>query len=674
MNTTPNSQPEAHTEPHAGSNPESQAPTHGLASVRLPSANARRAFAQQFTKAGLAPVVAQAAATLVLPGDPSRTEDYKPHTDFDTRSNRSGDQITVIPRVHALLPLIEPNHLSLGRLQHQGTRPVDFDPETRCLTITWTHPDEHAESIKSAYDYYTAHHSALPEISAYGHIETWYGSPLLVPIRHQYADGTATQITWLAADGTARIFGMRNLLASALECVGLHDHPWHDPAGVWTVNATETRRALATFRNALATWTRSRSEAHDTAQARSGFEAMIHSNAHSGYVDLAGLASTKPEAQTIDTEIDFFSVNTDSTPDRILVGLNHWIYGDHSTPQTTPEDVFPTEVLQWARSLSVTGSMDADDIEGTLGCDLTTREGREELAAIEENIIDGSILSLTTNKHLVAKHLALAAVAIHQTSDDTLLGLDGMGSLVESLTGAPSAGAALRARIYARLTQHLTQRSRGHGFMDFGPIANMLRTALLDPTTMPDTHLLDCDLYGVNGDLDYLLLDPDEPTGNPQSSWYRLTAFVALTYAALHGHLEQALTTTPITYPAKDAIKAREAAQEADYEANLIAQGLDPDASGAWDDYNLSLDGPQTPEEHAQDLLAYLNPHTPTLAVLDEATATTPPHIRMLPLVEWIATEQGHRAVIGYAHHANRGTLPENLLIKPHRTMRIGGQ
>ena len=38
------------------------------------------------------------------------------------------------------------------------------------------------------------------------------------------------------------------------------------------------------------------------------------------------------------------------------------------------------------------------------------------------------------------------------------------------------------------------------------------------------------------------------------------------------------------------------------------------------------------------------------------------------PLVE------GHRAVLGYARHANRGTLPENLLIQPRRANRIGGQ
>lgn len=465
---------------------EAFAERYALASWQFDAADQRRKNATRFTRAGMPADLAASAAAMF-----TATEERPDLTTRD-RTNPAGQSLPVLHRLRIIVGAIEPNLLYIGRgLTRTGPRPKVSTGADGVHRILWDSPTVHAEATRALVDFYTAHHEVVGEVAATGRLDTWHTPFLLTGVRHEYADGSPSITRWMCADGNAMLIGARKAIAADLAQWGV-EHPWADAAGYWPADMTTLRTLTAA--------------AHD---------AIVSGGATSTWPLSTGVATQWADFLLPDAERD--------THD-----LGNWLYHEHNTKPQPDVETFPLHepVKDWLDSLDLFAGLDAERIGEIVGFDLSTREGRDEVAATEEEVA-AFLTEVSANKDTTAARLALAAAALAATDPTTL-----HWPVTEDLQTQPFTAEEwfVKGSIFHSYASRTTRRSREQDWLTAAGL-NAIREHLTSTRRFPAG-----DLYGVWQDLRGGFYGGG-PLADPTNDWFTLTAMWGLSYAALHGHL-----------------------------------------------------------------------------------------------------------------------------------------
>jgi hypothetical protein len=465
---------------------EAFAERYALASWQFDSADQRRKNASRFTRAGMPADLAASAAAMFT------TAEDRPALSRTDRTNPAGDSLPVLHRLRIIVPAIEPNLLYIGRgIIRVGPRPKVSTDSDGVYRVLWSSPADHAEATRSLVEYYTAHHEVVGTVAAIGRLDTWHSPFLITGVRHDYADGTPSQTRWMCADGNAMLIGARHAIAADLQQWGV-EHPWNDPTGYWPAD-------MATLRTVAAA-------SHDA-------------------ITSGGAPTTWPVSTGVATQwADFILPG----PTRSSHDLGNWLYHEHNTKPRPDTETFPLHepVRDWIAAVDCFAGLNTESIENIVGADLSTREGREELAAAEEEV-ERFLTNVTSNKDITAAQLAFAAAALARTDASTL-----DWPVAQDLQDQPfvTSDWFLKGSIFHSYASRATRRSRENDWLTAAGL-NTIREHLATTRSFPSG-----DLYGVWQDLHGGFYGGG-PLADPDNDWFTLTAMWGLSYAALHGHL-----------------------------------------------------------------------------------------------------------------------------------------
>lgn len=466
---------------------ESFAERYALAAWQFDSANLRRKNAARFTRAGLPADLAASAAAMFTAAE------ERPDLRASDRTNPAGDSLPVLHRLRIIVPAIEPNLLFIGRgITRMGPRPaVTIDPDG-AFRVTWPSPAEHADATRSIVDFYTTHHEVVNTVATIGRLDTWHSPFLLTGVRHHYTDGTPSVTRWMCADGNAMLIGARKAIATDLTRWGV-EHPWSDPTDYWPAD-------MATLRTVAA----------------ASHAALTRGNAAGGAWPLSTGVATQ--------WADFILPNSE----RSSHDIGNWLFHEHNTKQRPDTETFPLHepVSDWVDTLDWFAGLDSESIGEIVSADLSTRAGREEVAAAEEEVVD-FLTEVSANKDTTAARLALAAAALASTDPKDLHWPVSDERAGESYV---SSEWFLKGSIFHSYTTRATRRSRENDWLTASGL-NTIREHLSATRTFPSG-----DLYGIWQDLRGGFYGGG-PLADPDNDWFTLTAMWGLSYAALHGHL-----------------------------------------------------------------------------------------------------------------------------------------
>lgn len=460
---------------------------YAIASWEFDSADQRRKNAARFARAGMPADLAAAAAAMF-----TSAEDH-PTLTARERTNPAGGTLPIVPRLRVIVPAIEPNLLYIGRgITRGGPRPtVTSDPDG-AYRVHWDSPAAHAQATRQVVDYYTARHEVVNIVAEVGRLDTWHSPFLLTAVRHTYADQSKSVTRWTCADGNAMLIGARTAIAADLNDWGV-EHPWCDPRTYWPADVATLRTVAAATHAALS----------------------------------AGSATTTgwPRSTGVATQwADFILPSaTLSSHD-----LGNWLYHEHNTKARPDTETFPLHepVQDWLTAIDPFAGLNTDTISEIVGADLSSREGREEVAAVEEEV-DAFLREVSSNKDVTAARLAFAATALAATNPTSL-----HWPVTEAWKSLPFTQQEwyLKASIFHSYTSRATRRCRDNDWLTASGL-NTIRHHLAATRSFP----IKGDLYGVWQDVRNGFYDG--PLSDPDSDWFTLTAMWGLSYAALHGHL-----------------------------------------------------------------------------------------------------------------------------------------
>ena len=472
--------------PNPREHDEAFAERYALASWRFDSADQRRKNAARFARVGLPADLAAAAAAMFTAAE------ERPDLTTRDRTNPAGDALPVLHRLRVITAAIEPNLLFIGRgITRTGARPtVTVDPDG-AYRVLWPSPAEHADATHRLVEFYTRHHEVVNAVAEAGRLDTWHSPFLLTGVRHHYTDGTPAVTRWMCADGNAMLIGARYAIAADLNRWGVQ-HPWNDPAGYWPAD-------MATLRTVAAA-------AHD---------ALTHGAGGGAWPLSTGVA----------TQLADFLI---PDPHRSSHDIGNWLFHEHNTKPRPDTETFPLHepVSDWLDTLDWFAGLDSASIGEIVSADLSTREGREEVAAAEEEVAD-FLTEVSANKDTTAARLALAATALAATNLTNL-----HWPVTEDLQTQPFVRAEwfVKGSIFHSYASRATRRSREQDWLTAAGL-NTVREHLAATRSFPSG-----DLYGVWQDLHGGFYGGG-PLADPDSDWFTLTAMWGLSYAALHGHL-----------------------------------------------------------------------------------------------------------------------------------------
>ena len=454
-----------------------------IADLVVPSSDARRKAAARFAR-HLPADAAAAAVALTLP----QRGDRGP-IDVDVENHPCG--MPALLRTRVLVPLVEPNVLSWGRMITRPGAPHPTMTEDRIITASWNSPAEHATAAGAVVREYEQRHSGTEDIAefvSHSRLDSWHEPLALVPVRHTYQDGSASVLRWMAADGTARIVGARLAFARAF-APWLTDHPYADPYADWPTGTVVLRRFLAA----------ARIEADRQAAARRAEDPDLNQVNPSwfltspGIEDFASLIMPTAEANGQDgAKVDMVH----------KVGM--WNFLTHTGGTRPDPDAFSDEVRNYLESLDVWSGKDPFDI---LGTDPADADGRDQVTYAEEQVTEW-LATAGGPEDVKAQRIAAFMVAVSDPAT------------------APSGDATTLLTDYAITILGNNGFARMVG-TDLGAVREDLVATLGAPRLG--------DLYGVWGDL--TSGDVNTPLRNPNNHWFWLGAAQGLTYAAVLGHL-----------------------------------------------------------------------------------------------------------------------------------------
>ncbi|MGV8847810.1 hypothetical protein [Tessaracoccus sp.] len=157
-----------------------------------------------------------------------------------------------LARQRVLLPFIDPNHLQYGRLIAEVRLPRPTLTDDGILTVTWTSRIAQNAAIRKSVGEYLKTHEIIPQITelvGFNGLDSWHSPLVLVPVRHQYTDGSPTQLRWMTVDGTARIVAFRKAVTKLFPWLkDGPDHPYQHVYGNWIPDGM----GMATWRSFLA--------------------------------------------------------------------------------------------------------------------------------------------------------------------------------------------------------------------------------------------------------------------------------------------------------------------------------------------------------------------------------------------------------------------------------------
>lgn len=460
---------------------------YALAAWQFDSADERRKNAARFTRAGIPADLSAAAAAMSLAV--KHRHDLRAPID---RTNPAGDSLPVLSRLRVLVPAIEPNLLYMARgLTRPGPRPSVSTDADGGYRVEWDSPDAHRAATRSLVAYYDSHHEVVRAVAQAGRLDTWHDPFLLIGVRHVYRDDSPTVARWMAADGNARLIGARYAVAADLTRWGI-DHPWADPTAYWPADMATLRTVVAASHKALTT--------------------------------NPDLADHWPLSTGVVNQCADFVL---PSPDRGTHDIGHWLFHEHNTKTQPDTETFPLSepAANWLAGLDYFRGIDADDFIDIVSADPMTHEGREEIAAIEEEIAK-FLTDVTANKDVTAARLALAATALAATPADQI-----HWPVSEDWAKQPFTHEEwfVKGALFRDYTARATRRCRESDYL-FAAGINTVRQHLTATRTFPTG-----DLYGVWGDLSDGL--HGGALTDPSSEWFTLTAMWGIAYAALHGHI-----------------------------------------------------------------------------------------------------------------------------------------
>jgi hypothetical protein len=466
------------------------------------SADQRRSLAKKFA-AHLPADIASAAAALNAVSTVFPAPSEPPLRDPETLTVHDL-QFTVLPRVRILSALVEPNTLPMGRNMTLRRRSISTQSDTDGVYVTrWNTLADHEAAYRDSFEHYLSTHDLVTAIAHGATLDSWHSPLLLVPVRHEYADGTRPVSALMAADGTARIWGARMALAADLSAWGV-THEWTDPSARWTLGVADIRKAVAAARTQVA--------AIDAA-----IERAIEQDPDTTIGRrLAGVSSGSVE--------DWANI---LTPGFTFSDLGMYLYHTHSTHTPVEDGPFCDEVVDWVQSIDVFRGVNPFDL---LGMDPADPVDREQVVADAEEL-HRDLLTVVTNKDQTARRVALMANAVSY--------LPSGGETVEEVEVS-------RSELFHRWLGPALTRTRALHWAAVPGIVR-LRHTLATMRSFPD-----CDLYGVNGDLGSHSLYA--PLDDPTSEWFTLTTMRGLTYAILHGHLDAVTTARSEEFMAAEKV------------------------------------------------------------------------------------------------------------------------
>lgn len=467
---------------------EAFAERYAIAAWKFDNADQRRKNAARFARAGMPADLAAAAASMF-----TSAED-RPDLTVHERANPVGGTLPILQRLRIIVGAIEPNLLFIGRgITRTGPRPaVSSDPDG-AYRVLWDSPAAHAEATRQIVNYYLTHHEVAGLVADIGRLDTWHSPFLLTGVRHTYTDGSDPVSRWMCADGNAMLIGARHAIAADLSEWGVQ-HPWADPTGYWPADVATLRTVAAASHDALT----------------------------AGGVSTTGW----PRSTGVATQWADFIV---PSPALSSHDLGNWLYHEHNTKPRPDVETFPLHepVKDWLATVDPFAGLDAELIEEIVGVDLSTREGREEVAAVEEEM-DAFLTEVASNKDTTAARLALAATALAATPTAAL-----HWPVSEDWTNHPFAAQEwfVKGSVFHSYAARATRRSRENDWLTAAGL-NTIRHHLATTRSFPVAG----DLYGVWQDLRGGFYGGG-PLSDPDSDWFTLTAMWGLSYAALHGHL-----------------------------------------------------------------------------------------------------------------------------------------
>lgn len=454
-----------------------------IADLVVPSSDARRKAAAKFAK-HLPADAAAAAVALTLP----QRGDRGP---LDVHVENHPSDMPALLRTRVLVPLVEPNVLSWGRMITRPGAPHPTTSTDGIVTTTWASPAQHAAAAGAVVREYEQRHSAVEDIAEYvshSRLDSWHEPLALVPVRHTYKDGSSSVLRWMAADGTARVVGARLAFARSF-APWLADHPYADAYVDWPTDTVTLRQFLAA----------ARTEAERQAEARQAEDPDLSEVNPSWFLTSPGIEDfaslimpTLDNAKGGNTKVDM--VHT----------VGHWNFMSHTGGSRPDPDAFTDEVRNYLESMDVWSGKDPFDI---LGADPADADGRDSVSYAEEQVTEW-LATAGGPDDVKAQRIAAFMVAVSDPAT------------------APSGDATALLADYAITILGNNGFARMVG-TDLGAVREDLVAALGAPRLG--------DLYGVYGDL--TCGEVNDPLRDPTSPWFWLGAAQGLTYAAVLGHL-----------------------------------------------------------------------------------------------------------------------------------------